>query len=110
MVTVNIKKGEGKTLTFTIKNRTTGVVINVTNATFTLTIKTSKTAVVNTILKSHTDFTTTNASDGIVTVMLTSTDTDIMAATYIGELKTSFSTSMLDKSADIEFVVEDSVA
>lgn len=109
MVEIELKKGEAKTLTFTIKNRKTGEVIDVSSATQTFIVKSSKTDVSGIIEKTDSDFTKTNASNGIVSVTLSTTDTDMTAGTYIAELKTHFSGYMSDKSADIDFIIVESV-
>ena len=109
MALIKIKKGEAKTITFTIKNRTSGAAIDVSNATMTYTVKTSKSVSTTTISKTGTAFGTTNASSGIVTLNLTETDTNITPATYVAELKTRFGETMSDKSADITFIVSTAV-
>jgi hypothetical protein len=105
---IKLKRGEGKTLTFTIKNRRTGAVIPVTTATQTFTVS-SVYGGTPLIQKNDSDFTKTYAADGIVSVDLYINDTDITPYEYIAELKTHFSNSMSDKSRTIKFIISTAV-
>ena len=105
MPEINLKRGEAKTLTFTVKDRTSGAVVDLSNATMTFSVKTSKAVGTTTIQRTGTAFGTADASKGIVTLNLTESDTDINPLTYVSELKTRFGSTISDKSADIDFII-----
>jgi hypothetical protein len=105
---IKLKRGEGKTLTFTIKNRRTGAVIPVTTAIQTFTVSSAYNGT-PLIQKGDSDFTKTYAANGVISVTLNTTDTDIPPNEYLAELKTHFSTAMSDKSATIKFIISTAV-
>ena len=97
MADLNLKQGEQKTIQFTVKDG--GVAQNVEGGTFTYVIEDSDN--VDKVTKSDGDFTKTQASVGVVTVQLTSTDLDQDAGLYQSELKYVAAGGAIDKSADI---------
>lgn len=108
MSTVTLKAGEAKTLRFTVTD-TDGDAVNLTTATLTFTVKKRKDDSSPMISKTDSHFDKTQAASGIVDLPILATDTAIPAATYTGELKTVFTATNIDKSADITFVVEQAV-
>jgi len=106
---IKLKQGVGKTITFTITNKKTGAVEDVSTATFTFTVKKDKSLDTPIISKSDSDFTKTDADIGIIKLPLSVIDTDINVDNYIAELKTYYGNTMNDKSRDIVFIIEKAV-
>lgn len=107
MTEINLKRKEAKTLTFTIKD-SAGAAIDVSNPTtvdFTAKDKLGGTVIIS---KVNADFDKSLASTGVVKVTLTSTDLDYVGM-LIGELKTTFSATNIDKSDYIKFVIREAV-
>lgn len=108
MANFEIKSGEGKVVTFTVTD-SNGAAVNLTDVigcTLTFAIHENK-GDDALITKSNSDFDKTYAVDGIVSVLLTPTDTEttLGEGTYIGELKSAFSGNITDKSVDIDITV-----
>lgn len=104
---ISIKQGEARTLSFTITDLD-GEAISVTDATMSFVVKEQKTDTEYMIEKEHDVFDMTYASDGIVTLPLSDTDTDIEPESYVAELKAEIDSANIIKSEDIDFVVEKS--
>jgi hypothetical protein len=107
--TLRIKRKEAKTLRFTCTS--SGVAVNLSAATMSFMVKSDKTALdaAAIISKVDADFGKTSAASGIVTLPLSASNTDFAPGTYYGELKSYFSATNIDKSADIKFVIEQPV-
>jgi len=105
---VSFKRREAKTLRFTIKDKD-GNVLDVSSTTLTFGVKRLKSDLAFIIEKDNTDFDKTQAVDGIVDVDLSADDLDHDDDLYVGELKTYFSSSNIDKSVDIDFTIIDPV-
>lgn len=103
---IKIKQKEAKTLTFTIKD-SDGAVIDVSSATLTFIVKSGMEGTLI-FTKDDADFDKTDAANGVVSVVLTTTDTD-RTGTYIGELKTHFSDTNIDKSSNIEIIMQKAI-
>ncbi len=105
---VSFKRKEAKTLRFTIKDAN-GDVVDVSAATLTFGVKRLKKDVDYIIEKDNAAFDKTDANVGIVLLPLSATNLDQPPDLYRGELKTHFSGSNIDKSADIFFTIIDPV-
>jgi len=106
---VSFKRKEARTLRFTIKD-VNGDPVNVAAATLTFGVKRIKSDPTYIFpIKSDDTFDKTLAASGIVTVPISASDTDQDQDLYTGELKTLFSSSNIDKSADIDFTITDPV-
>jgi nitrogen fixation protein FixH len=108
MASVRMKTGEAKTIRFTITDAN-GATVDVGEATLTFMVKQKKDDEVAVITKNDGDFDKTQAASGIVDVDVSATDSALPACEYVGELKVSFSASNIDKSADLDFVIEQAV-
>lgn len=101
---VQLIQGEAKTLKFTITD-SAGAMVNVESASFTFGAKTRPEDEALSFVHSHDDFDLTDASSGIVTVGLTTSDTGIDEGNYVAQLKTRFSATNIDLSnVDLEIV------
>lgn len=110
MSTVNLKAGEAKTIRFTVTD-TSGAAVDLSSTTLALVVKKRKSSDVSAdITKSDGSFDKTQAASGIVDVNISSSDSSLPAANYVGELKITFSATCIDKSADITFTIEAAVA
>jgi hypothetical protein len=109
MSTITLKAGEAKTIRFTITDAA-GDAVDVSEATLTFMVKQNKKNDSALIAKNDGDFDKTQAASGIVDVDISATESDLPALdAYVGELKVQFSSSNIDKSADIDFVIEGAV-
>lgn len=104
---INVKRGEGRTVTFTITQG--GVALDVSASTITFTVKTVDKEGTAKISKSDTDFDKTDASSGIITLVLNTTDTDITPKSYTGELKFVWTANSTYKSVDVPLYIEKAV-
>lgn len=105
---ITIKKGEAKTLQFTLTRG--GVAIDLSAATFEFGVKDNVEETSFLIQKLDASFDKTNAVNGIVTVILTVTDTNIDVGNYIAELKTILiAGDDVDKSQTLDFEVEPAI-
>lgn len=107
MATITLKQKEAKTIRFTVTDASG--IVNLSTATLTFGVKKNKSDAAYVILKADALFGKVLAATGIVTVPLSATDTDLDQGEYIGELKTFFSATNIDKSADITVVIEQAV-
>jgi len=107
MMTITIKQGEAKTIKFTVTSG--GTAVDLTDATLTFAVRRRKTDEAYTIEKADALFDKSLETDGIVTVPLSATDTDLPAGKYYAELQTAFSEGGIDKSDDIIMRVEKAV-
>lgn len=105
---IELKTGESRQLNFIIKDGK-GDPVNCVGATFELGVKKSPNDSSYKIRKTHSDFNTTDAANGRVSVVLTSSDTDIPEDEYIMELKIEFSADNIKKSDDIRLKIKKSV-
>lgn len=106
---LTLKQGEAKTLLITVLDAD-GVAVNLSAATLTMGFKVTKADVAYVIEKDDADFDKTLAASGIVSVDFTETDTDQAVATYIGELKASWTGgAVINKSADIKLKIKEAV-
>ena len=106
MAKIKIKQGEAKTITFTVTED--GSAVDLSAAQFNFQVKDDKadTAMIDITTGA---FGMTNAASGIINCPISSTDSDQIPGTYYGELKITFSASNIDKSNDIDFIIEDAV-
>ena len=105
---IELKTGESRRLNFIIKDGK-GDPVNCAGATFELGVKKSPADTQYKIHKEHSDFDTTDAANGRVSVVLTPSDTDIQEDEYIMELKIIFGADNIKKSDDIRLKIEKSV-
>jgi hypothetical protein len=104
------KQGEAKTLTLTVTDEY-GAAVDVSEATLHLGIKQNKNQAAYAIEKVDDDFTKTLGAQGIVTVFLTVTDTNIIPGIYVGELAVTWNASpdIIEKTADFDLKIIKSV-
>ena len=107
MATITLKQREAKTIRFTVTDA--GGAVDLSTATLTFGVKKNKSDAAYVILKLDAVFGKALAATGIVTVPLLATDTDLDQGEYIGELRTFFSATNIDKSADITIIIEEAV-
>ena len=109
MAKLTMKQGEAKTITFTVKDAD-GVVVNLSAATLTLGVKKAKGDTAYSISKADGDFNKALAATGIVTVDFTATNTNLPEATYVGELKCSWTGgAVINKSSDFYLQIRQAV-
>ena len=108
MADIVLKRKEAKTITFTITD-SDGSAVDVSSATLTFAVKQNITDSTVIITKADGDFDKTQAANGIVTCILTATDTDRSADDFVGELKIYFSASNVDKSSTINISIKEAV-
>jgi hypothetical protein len=94
-----IKQGEAKTVTFTVKDGL-GSGVDLSGAALLLGVKKDKSEAEYTFSKDDPEFDKSQAANGIVSVNLSAADTDQPEATYIGELKCSWTGPVIKKSED----------
>jgi hypothetical protein len=94
-----IKQGEAKTVTFTVKDAL-GTGVDLSGAALLLGVKKDKSEAEYTFSKADPEFDKSQAAAGIVSVNLSAADTDQPEATYIGELKCSWTGPVIKKSED----------
>lgn len=107
MKTYVAKRGEQ--FPIEIDCRLNGAIFDLTGATLTLAFKRTKADIAKVIEKLDASFNKAQAGQGIVSVVLTSTDLDLTPGIYVGEMKAEFPDSTLDKSEDIELTIEAAV-
>jgi hypothetical protein len=108
--TIALKAGEAKTIRFTVTDAD-GDVVDLSSATLAFTVKKRKSSDISAdITKVDGDFDKTQAASGIVDVDISSAESNLPAASYVAELKVTFSATCVDKSADITFTIEAAVA
>jgi hypothetical protein len=105
-----LKQGEAKTLTLTITDDY-GAAVDLSSATLALGVKLTKRETSYAFEKIDSDFNKTLALQGVVSVFLTSTDTNLAHGIYVGELKVTWPGSpvVVEKTADIELRIIKSV-
>ena len=103
------KQKEAKTVRFTCTSG--GAAVDLSTATLSFMVKQNKLESDGQakISKTNASFGVVDAADGVVTVDLSATDLALAAGKYIGELKVVFSASNIDKSDDIDVVIESAV-
>lgn len=104
MASITMKQGEAKTITFTVTDSTgTAVDCSSTTLSFKVVDTHSGTEIFS---KADADFDKTDATTGIITINVTATNSDVTARYYISELKIIFSGTNIDKSIDIDFIID----
>jgi hypothetical protein len=89
MVKLILKQGEAKTLTLTVRDGG-GSAVDLTAATLFLGVKRSKSDADYAFFKDHAAFNRSRAAEGIVSVSLSTADTNLEETIYVGELKCSW--------------------
>lgn len=105
---VTFKQGEDKPLTLNLLLGGSAWSIP-SNTDFFLGVKKKKSDTEYTFSHDNADFTVTNQTGGIITVGITATDTDQNPGVYVGELKVETPDGTIDKSIDLEFVIQQAV-
>ncbi len=107
---LTIKQGEAKTVTFTVTGAD-GMAVNLSAATLLLGVKAAKNDAAYALSKLDAAFDKTQAALGIVSVNLSTTDTNLAEKTYIGELKCSWigPPAVVNKSADFYLQIKRAV-
>lgn len=104
MVHIPVKQKEAKTVRFTISGT-----FDLSMAEFVYAVKNKKSEGAYVIKKEDTDFDKTEITNRKVKVTLTESDLDLVAGSYISELKIILGADNIDKSADITLMVEEAV-
>lgn len=108
MEDIKLKRGEAKRIKFTIIDQDDNIVhCFSTTCSFTVKCKKGDTTKIIEILDA--DFDKTSAESGILYITLTSTHTDIESKIYISELKINFGGNSIEKSYDINFIIEEAL-
>lgn len=107
MTTLKFKKQEAKTITF--NSTTNGETDNLTGGEFSFIVKKKYKDNTPKILKETSDFDITDVSTGIIKLLLTTDDLNLDAGNYKAELKIILSETNIDKSNEIDFIIEDSL-
>lgn len=105
----SLKQGVAKTIKFTIKDKDTKEVLDVSSATLTFSGEKHENPQGLSISKADGDFDKTDANVGVVLLPLSSSDLDLDAVLYTCELKVEFSASNIDKSVDIDLNIIEAV-
>ena len=105
MAHISLIQGEGKLLPFRIKDRATGKAMDLSGARFMLWVKANPDDGLASMVKAPTDFDTTAAAQGYITVFLTSTDTYLEPWVYLAELRITI-TGPPDKVEKLPFELE----
>ena len=106
---ITLKQGEAKTLRFVITENGAAVDLSVGTTSFFFGMKKKKSDTSYIVSKDDASFTTTDAAIGVISVILTATDTNQTPTTYIGELKIKFSDDSIDKSEDLTIKIDQAV-
>lgn len=104
---LTFKQKEAKTLTLTVKED--GTPVNLTGVELFLAVKRNKGDAEYAFSKEDDDFDKTNAANGVVSVLVSTTDLDQIAGPYVGELKVSYLDGTIDKSADLQIIINQAV-
>ena len=104
---IPFKRGEGRTVTFTITENSTALDVSAATISFYVKAKKSDTTIL--ITKSDSDFDKTDAGSGIIYCDFSSTDTDITPKSYIGELQLLWTENSKYKSKDFEVYIKEAV-
>ena len=111
MLNYIIKQGEAKKLTLTVTDENGGTV-DLTECNLFLAVKPRKGEGDYAFSKDHGDFDLSQATQGIVSVFLTDTDTLQTPGPYVGELQVTFPgapPATMEKSADFALTIERAV-
>ena len=108
MTEIRLKQREAKTVRFTIKD-STGAAVDLTGSVCSFQVVSRSDYQVKLITKSDGDFDKAEAGSGILGLPLSSTNLDLQEGTYDAELKIEFSSSNIDKSKTIRFVMEKAI-
>lgn len=111
-MSIKIKNGEAKTITFSVTDASNQALDLSDIDAVDFRVKSSYSDATNYIAKSTALFDLTNAANGVISVDLSSGNTNaasIPAGTYISELRITFTSSNVDISKNIPFIVERSV-
>jgi hypothetical protein len=95
-----LKQGEAKRIKFTVKDGD-GLVVDISATTLRFAVKKNRTDTAFVINIADADFDKTSAVVGIVYVDVSAAETAAMEGDYIGELKTTFTATNIDKSGDV---------
>ena len=104
MASVSVKQKEAKTILFTISGA-----FSLSGTTFKFAVKKNKSDAAYIIEKDDADFDKTEIASRIVKVKVSDTDLNQTAGMYTGELRITFASDNIDKSADINFAIEGAV-
>lgn len=104
---LTFKQKEAKPLTLTV--REDGNPVNLTGAGLFLGVKRNKSDAEYVFFKEDEDFNKTDAANGVVSVLLSTSDLDQIAGPYVGELKVSYLDGTIDKSADLQIIINQAV-
>jgi len=109
MASIKMKAGEYKTITLTYKD-SDGSAISVDAATFTATVRHPGENQDDLFTVSDGSFDKTNGSSGnggIITFPISDTNSAQTPGTYVLEVKAVITATSIDKSPDIEFIIEE---
>jgi nitrogen fixation protein FixH len=108
MAQISLKQQEAKTVRFTIKDKT-GAAVDLTGSVCSFQVVSRSDYQVKLITKSDGDFGKTDADSGVLSLPLSATDLDLQDGVYDAELRIEFSSSNIDKSKTIRFVIEKAI-
>jgi len=109
MSELTLKQKEAKTIKFTVTDKDSGEVVDLSSAVLKFAVKEKKTDSSYVIEKETADFDLTDAANGVVTVALSETDLDLSSRMYKGELKIKLTAENIDKSGDIDIQIKQAV-
>ena len=105
---VTFKQGEAKPLTLRLFLKKVAWPIP-DNTEFTLGVKKTKQDSSYAFSHEDADFTVVNQAGGIISVGITESDLTREAGAYVGELKVETADGTIDKSLDLDFIIEKAV-
>ena len=106
---ISLKQGESKEVNFSVRVKATLVPVDLSGSILFLGVKRSKSDASYLFSKSHSDFTVTDAPNGIVSVLFSESDTNQTPGLLIGELKVVFVSTNVEKSDDLWINIEQAV-
>jgi len=105
MANITMKQAEAKTITFTVTD-SDGAAVDCSSTTLSFKVVDANGGT-EIFSKADADFDKTDATTGVLTINVTATESNITARYYISELKIIFSETNIDKSVDIDFIIEE---
>jgi hypothetical protein len=107
VINVTLKQKEAKPIKFVAQ--ADGAPMNLSGATLFFGVKQTKNDTSFVFSKDDTQFDKSKAADGIVAVFLDTADTNQVPGAYVGELKIEFLDGSIDRSDDLNVVIEQAV-
>lgn len=113
-LTINLTRGEAKTIPFTIKQNGTAIDLTTySDRTYSFIVKEEKGDDTAIITKTNEDFITTDEDIGIIKININSDESDIVKRVYVAQLTVQLDnldpSQNLDKSKVINFIIHEAV-